>query len=408
MTDTIIEIKKPHFADYQKAILESDKRFTITEASTKSGKTFSHIYWLFEQAHKGTSGSEYWWCAPIYSQAEIAFKRMRRKVAGNTLYITNYSRLSITTPKGTVIVFKSAEHPDSLYGENVHAFVFDEFSRAKEEAWFALRTTITYTKAKGKFIGNVVGKNWAWKLARKAESGSDPEFEYFKITANQAVQAGILSQEEIDQARRDLPARIYKMLYEAEYTAVEGALWDWEMIENTRVSPQNCPELHRIAVAIDPAVTSEKDSDETGIIIGGRAIDGSIYILEDGSGIFTPQSWASKAIAAYHRLKADRIIAEVNNGGDLVETVIRNIDPNISYESVHASRGKITRAEPVVALYEQKRVHHVGILPALEDQMTSWAGAKGEKSPDRVDALVWLVSFLMGSKFYDANDVGVV
>jgi len=349
--NTVIEIKRPIFTDYQKAILKSEKRFTITEASTKVGKTWSHILWLFEESHKGKAGQNYWWIAPTFSQSEIAFKRLYQKVIASGVYIVNYSKLTITTPIGTVIIFKSADNPSTLYGENVHAFVFDEFSRAKEEAWFALRTTITYTKAKGKFIGNVVGKNWAWKLARKAESGSDPEFEYFRITANQAVQAGILSQGEIDQARRDLPARIYKMLYEAEYTAVEGALWDWEMIENTRVSPQNCPELHRIAVAIDPAVTSEKDSDETGIIIGGRAIDGSIYILEDGSGIFTPQSWASKAIAAYHRLKADRIIAEVNNGGDLVETVIRNIDPNISYESVHASRGKITRAEPVVALY---------------------------------------------------------
>lgn len=406
MTNTTIEIKKPRFADYQKAILESEKRFTITEASTKSGKTFSHIYWLFELAHKGQEGHEYWWIAPIFSQAEIAFKRLRRRVARSGMYPSNLSRMSITTPINTIIVFKSAENPDSLYGENVHGFVFDEFSRAKEEAWFALRTTVTYTRAKGKFIGNVVGKNWAWKLARKAESGLEPEFEYFKITASQAVRAGILQQSEIEQARRDLPARVFKMLYEAEYTAVEGALWDWEMIEDNRV--QASPELHRIAVAIDPAVTSNKDSDETGIIIGGRCVNGHVYILEDQSGTYTPQGWATKALAAYRRHEADRIVAEVNNGGDLVETVIRNIDKFISYESVHASRGKTTRAEPIVALYEQGRVHHVGTLPELEDQMTSWAGAKGDPSPDRIDALVWLVTFLIGMKVYDDNDTGVV
>ena len=406
MIDTI-QIKRPHYTDYQKAIIGSPKRFTITEASTKCGKTFSHLFWLFEEAHKGQSGWEYWWVAPVYSQAEIAFKRLQRKIAEYPgLYIVNLSKPSITTPIGTIITFKTADNPATLYGENVHAFVFDEFSRAKEEAWFALRTTITYTQAKGKFIGNVVAKNWAWNLARKAEKGEDPDFEYFKITAQQAVKAGILKQEEIEQARKDLPARIFKMLYEAEYAEVEGALWTWDMIDGSRISKKECPDLIRLAVAIDPAVTSNKDSDETGIVIGGRAADGSIYILDDASGTYTPQGWATIALEKYYDFKADRIIAEVNNGGDLVETVIRNIDRNISYDSVHASRGKITRAEPVVALYEQKRVHHVGSLPKLEDQMTSWAGSLGEKSPDRVDALVWLVTFLM--EYKGSNDFEVV
>lgn len=387
-----IEIARPHFADYQKRIVESEKRFSVTEASTKCGKTFSHIFWLFEEAHKGQPGWEYWWVAPVYSQAEIAFKRLTRKVAESGAYGINLSKLIITTPIGTIISFKSADNPNTLYGENVHAFVFDEFSFAKEEAWFALRTTITYTKAKGKFIGNVVAKNWAWNLARKAELGLDPDFDYFKITAHQAAEAGILSAKEIEQARKDLPARIFKMLYEAEYSEVEGAFWTWDMIEDNRV--KIVPDLIRIGVAIDPAVTSTKNSDETGIIVGGRSKDGHFYILEDLSGIYTPQGWASRALSAFDNWKADRMIAEVNNGGDLVETVIRNIDKSISYTSVHASRGKVIRAEPVVALYEQKKIHHVGLFPKLEDQMTTWAGKKGEKSPDRVDALVWLIAFL--------------
>jgi len=399
-----IEIEKLQLTDYQKAIIYSPKRFTVTEAATKVGKTLSHLYWLFEQAHQGQSTYEYWWVAPVYSQAEIAFKRLLHKVIESGAYGINMSKLAITTPIGTVITFKSADNPATLYGENVHAFVFDEYSRAKEEAWFALRTTVTYTKAKGKFIGNVVARNWAWNLARKAEYGLDPDFEYFKVTAHQAVESGILSAEEVERARKDLPARQFKMLYEAEFTEIEGALWTWDLIEQSRMNSH--PDLVRIAVAIDPAVTSTKESDETGIIVGGEDKDGAFYIIEDLSGIYTPQVWATKALMAYERWKADRIVAEVNNGGDLVETVLRNIDKSVSYQKVNASRGKVRRAEPVEALYEQQRVHHVGSFPKLEDQMTTYTGDVRDQSPDRMDALVWLVTYLMGNK--KENDFWIV
>jgi phage terminase large subunit-like protein len=388
-----ITIKRPKFTEYQKNILMSEKRFTVTEASTKCGKTFSHIYWLFEEAHKGKEGEFFWWIAPVFGQAEIAFKRMARKVAESGAYIINLSKLTITTPLGTIIAFKSADNPNTLYGENVYAFVFDEYSRAKEEAWFALRSTITFTKGKGKFIGNVVARNWAYELARKAESGTDPDFEYFKITAYEAVDAGILDISEIEQAKRDLPSRIFKMLYLADFSEIEGALWSYDLIDSARVT--QAPDMVRIVIAIDPAVTSNKDSDETGIIVAGKGSDGAIYVFEDLSGIYTPQEWAGKVLFAYEKHKADRIIAEVNNGGDMVETILRNYEKNISYDSVHATKGKFTRAEPVQALYEQKRVHHVGVLNKLEEQMTSWAPMT-DKSPDRVDALVWAVTYLMG------------
>jgi len=173
---------------------------------------------------------------------------------------------------------------------------------------------------------------------------------------------------------------------------IEGAMWSSKMIETDRV--KEAPELKEIIIAIDPAVTSNKNSDETGIVAVGKGIDNDFYILNDYSGIFSPKSWAQRAINNYNQLEANKIIAEVNNGGDLVETVIHDIDNTIAYKSVHASRGKATRAEPVVSLYEQHRVHHVGSLPKLEDQMVTWAPNTGEKSPDRVDALVWGVTYL--------------
>jgi predicted phage terminase large subunit-like protein len=386
--------KRPKFSDYQKKILESKKRFTITEASTKSGKTFSHIFWLYEEAHKGKPGWEYWWCAPVYSQAEIAFKRMARKVAASGIYqIRSSNPLSITTPLGTIITFKTADNPNTLYGENVHAFVFDEYSRAKEEAWFALRTTITYTKAKGKFIGNVVAKNWAWDMARKAESGNDPDFEYFKVTAYQAVEAGILSLSEVEQAKKDLPPRVFKMLYLAEFSEIEGALWTWETIEKNRII--ELPELIRIVVAVDPAVTSNVGSDETGIIVVGKAINGHLIVIGDYSGKYTPEQTSRRIMQAYNEHKANIVVGEVNNGGDFIESVLQLVGGGVSYKSVHAARGKATRAEPIAFIYSQGRVNHYGRYQKLEDQMISWSPNTGDKSPDRIDALCWGCHYLL-------------
>lgn len=372
-------------ADYQSRILESPKRFTITEASTKCGKTFSHIWWIFREAHKESEqeGWEWWWVAPVYGQTEIAFKRIMRKVANSGHYKINMQKLTITTPRGVVMGFKSADNPNSLYGENVRGFVFDEFSRAKEEAWFALRSTITYTQGKGKFIGNVTSRNWAWKLARKAESGDDPDFDYFRVTAYDAVEAGILSLEEVERARRDLPARIFKMLYLAEFSEVDGALWKFEIIEPFRVIAP--PVLNDIIISVDPSGSGESGSDEAGIVAVG-AKDGEGYVLQDRSGVMSPTGWATVAIEMYHALKADSIVAEANQGWEMVRTVIHGIDRHIPVRLVNATRGKILRAEPIVAKYEQGKVHHVGMLPELEDQMTTWV--KGDKSPGRIDALV--------------------
>lgn len=204
---------------YQKKILESPARYTVTEASTKTGKTFSHIYWLFKEAHKpyNKEGYNHWWVAPVYSQAEIAFNRMKRRVAKNPYYKINASKLTITTPLGSIIWFKSAEKPDNLYGDDVYSCVFDEFTRAREAAWFAIRSTLTATKGKCKFIGNAKGtKNWGYKLGQKAKSGNLTEWEYFKITAYDAVEEGILELDEIESAKRDLPERIFNELYLAE------------------------------------------------------------------------------------------------------------------------------------------------------------------------------------------------
>ena len=179
-----------------------------------------------------------------------------------------------------------------------------------------------------------------------------------------------------------------------------GALWNRGQIEETRwPAHRNVPELVRVVIAIDPAVSSGEEADETGIIVAGKDANGHGYVLADQSGRYPPTEWAKTAVRLYHGHKADRIVAEVNNGGDLVEATVRMIDPNVAYSAVRASRGKVVRAEPVAALYEQRRIHHIGAFPTLEDQCCSFTSDFDRKaagfSPDRVDALVWALTELL-------------
>jgi len=172
------------------------------------------------------------------------------------------------------------------------------------------------------------------------------------------------------------------------------ALWQRDAIDATRV--REAPELRRVVVAIDPAVTARDDSDETGIVVAAIGEDGRGYVLADRSGRYKPDEWARVAMRAFDEFKADRIVAEGNQGGDMVAHVLRTAWADAPIRIVHASRGKVARAEPVAALYEQGRVSHVGAFPLLEDQLTGWS--PGGPSPDRLDALVWALTELFLGK----------
>lgn len=188
---------------------------------------------------------------------------------------------------------------------------------------------------------------------------------------------------------------------------IEGALWNNAMLDNNRVT--HLPELRRILVSIDPAVSTNKASNETGIIVVGEGVDNHYYPLMDVSGIYSPLEWAMKAIHQYERHKASAIVCEVNNGGDLVEANLRAAGFTGRVIKVHATKGKATRAEPVVGMYEQNKVHHLGHLPGLESQMLTW-DPKSEDSPDRIDALVWAVTELINgvSNWDDVSELGRV
>jgi predicted phage terminase large subunit-like protein len=175
----------------------------------------------------------------------------------------------------------------------------------------------------------------------------------------------------------------------------DGALWTRAMVDAARIAPADRPELRRVVVAIDPAVTARAGSDETGMIVAGIGYDGRAYVIRDASGRMTPDQWARRAVHLYETHRADRIVAEVNNGGDLVAVTLRTVNDRVAFKAVTASKGKRIRAEPVAALYEQGRVSHVGGgFSALEDQMCNWVPAGADPSPDRLDALVWAITEL--------------
>lgn len=176
-------------------------------------------------------------------------------------------------------------------------------------------------------------------------------------------------------------------------TDVPGALWTRDRLEHNRV--REAPALLRLVVAIDPSGGATDGHAEVGIVAAGRGADGHGYILRDVSERLAPERWARRAVTLYHDLKADRLIAEANFGGDMVESTIKTIDPNVPVKLVTASRGKRLRAEPVSSLDEQGKIHIVGALPMLEDQLCNWQPDSGDPSPDRLDAMVWAITDLL-------------
>lgn len=212
----VITYKRPPLTAYQLDALFCSERYGVVEATSKAGKTVGAMAWLLEEAlEHGAANRNYWWIGPIYAQAKIAFRRMKHGLP-RQLYTANEAELTLTLFNGALIWFKGGDAPDSLYGEDVYAAVIDEATRVKEESWHAIRSTLTATRGPLRIIGNVKGRrNWAYLMARRAESG-EPNMHYAKITAMDAVAAGILDSDEVEDARRQLPDAVFRELYMAE------------------------------------------------------------------------------------------------------------------------------------------------------------------------------------------------
>jgi phage terminase large subunit-like protein len=308
------------------------------------------------------------------------------------------SKRRLTWPNGAIATLYNAVEPDQLRGPQHDAAWCDELAKWQyaQDTWdqlqFGLRlgdnpqTCITTTPRPILLLKNIM-KEPGTVITR----GS---------TLNNAANLAAKFLERI--VRKYQGTRLGRQELDAEILEdLEGALWRRSVIDEHRRKLHEIPELQRIVIAIDPATSSEDDSNETGIIAAGLGADGDGYVLDDVSGIFAPLEWASEAISLYRARQADRVVAEVNNGGDMVENTLRMVDRNVSYGRVWASKGKFVRAEPVSSLYQQGRVHHVGAFTRLEDQMCAFTADFDRKamgySPDRMDALVWALTELMVS-----------
>nr|WP_319948806.1 terminase family protein [uncultured Shimia sp.] len=307
-------------------------------------------------------------------------------------------RKRLVWPNGAIAQLFSAHDPEGLRGPQFDAAWVDELAKWKKgaDAWdmlqFGLRlgdnpqVCVTTTPRNVGVLKELLAR--ASTVVTHAATEVNKAFlaESFLREVQQKYAGTRLGRQELEGVLLD---------------DVEGALWTTGMLERQR--KQNTPELDRIVVAVDPPVTGHAGSDECGILVVGVKMAGDIgdwqvYVLEDATiRAASPTAWAHVAVAAMDSWNADRLVAEVNQGGDLVAEVIRQVDPNVPYKAVHAARGKVVRAEPVAALYEQGRVFHVGDLGALEDQMCqmSLQGFQGKGSPDRVDALVWAIHELV-------------
>ena len=306
-------------------------------------------------------------------------------------------RRRLTWPNGAIATLYSAEEPDRLRGPQHDGALLDELASWRNPATFDMlmfglrlgqhpRTIIATTPRPTKLVRQILAREGHDVVITRGSTYENapnlaPAFFTQIVSRYEGTRLG----------RQELNAEVLM--------DVPGALWSLDQIDSAR--REHAPDLARVVVAIDPAVSSKEGNDETGIIVAGRDEKGHGYVIEDLSGRYDPAGWARTAINAYWRHSADRIVAETNQGGDMVENTIRTIDENVSYSAVHASRGKFIRAEPIAALYEKLRVHHIGTFPELEDQMSSFVADIDRAklgSPDRVDALVWAMTELMGER----------
>jgi phage terminase large subunit-like protein len=318
------------------------------------------------------------------------------------LYRKNETRHTIELPGSEQrIRAKTAWNADTLRGDYADELILDEWQLMNEEAWGVVgapmlmdndgHAIFIYTppSLSSRSTSKADDPQHAAKLFKKAEKDETGRWQTFHF---KSMDNPYISAEAVQEMAQDMTALAYRMEVEAEdVDEAPGAYWTRAMLDNGRVG--RAPDFQRVLVGVDPSATS--GGDEAGIIVGGRLGD-EAYIIADKSLQGSPRAWASAAVNAYHDFNADCIVAESNNGGEMVSLTIKTVDPSVKVKLVHASRGKLTRAEPIASIYEHGRGHHVGSFPQLEDEMCLWM--PGDPSPNRMDAMVWCLTELMEKK----------
>ena len=359
------------------------------------GKTRSGAEWVLEGALSHPS-SDWAVVAPTFGAARdvcaegpggiLAVARPGEVVH----YVRSLGEIRLSN--GSRIFTRSADEPDRLRGFNLSGAWCDELALFRYPAvWYEAlvpavrhppaRICVTTTPRPTGLLKDLLGRRDGSVVVSRGRTWENAA--NLSATALTELQARY---EGTRLGRQELEGELLE--------DVEGALWTLSMFDDSRV--ETAPELERVVVGVDPSVSAQGTGDETGIVVAGiadRGQDARYYVLADASLSGSPHAWALKVASVYDRHRADRVVVEVDQGGGLVEDTLRAVDANLPVRTVNAKRSKQLRAEPIVALYERGKVHHVGILPQLEEQMTTWVPGIG-RSPDRVDALVYALTGL--------------
>lgn len=417
MKEAIVKLPKPH--PKQLCFIRSKAKRKVVRAGRRGGKTVGVGIYSVE---KFLAGHRVLYAAPTSEQIQRFWATVTRALADpidKKIYYKNETE-HIIEVKGTEnrIRAKTAWNADSLRGDYADELILDEWQLMNEDAWGLVgapmlldnngNATFIYTPPSlhSRSASKANDPQHAAKLFRKARELEKKRPDRWATFHFSSMDNPHISKEALDEITSDMTSLSYRMEILAEdIDEAPGALWTRATLEDNRVL--SAPEMSKIVVAIDPATTTA--GDDAGIIVAGSAAE-HIYLLEDNTIQGSPLTWAKEALKAYYKNKANLIVAEKNQGGEMVELTIRQAEitlengavlcgKDVPVKLVHASRGKIVRAEPVAAKYEKGAVHHVGSFPQLEDELCLYLS--GDPSPNRLDALVWGVTELMGNDFFD-------
>lgn len=401
-----VNLRRPH--PQQAEFLDDETKRKVLRAGRRSGKTTAVA---IQAVQEFLRGGRVLYAVPTVEQIERFWYEVKQALCSAVDAGVFYKNESshIVGLKGTEqrIRAKTAWNADSLRGDFADLLILDEFQSMNEDTWQLVgapmlldndgNAVLVYTPPSAASVSFSKARDvmHAAKLFKKAAADTTGRWKTFHFTSHDNP---YISTKALDDVAGDMSARAYRQEILAEdIDSVPGALWTFDMVEALRVF--QAPKMSNVVVAWDPATTSTTRSDEHGIIICGRGLEDKPagYVLGDVSGIYTPDEALEVVLKAVRRFDANRIIAETNQGGDMISSLLRTKDISVPYTGKAVSASKRARAEPVSAMYEQGRVRHVGIYTELERQMTTWQGPPGP-SPNRLDALVQGISFLFGLK----------
>ena len=397
MPEYEIHLPEPH--PKQDAFIHCGKKRIVCRAGRRSGKTVGVSMLAVE---KFLSGKRILYGSPTSEQVDrfwaTVTRALNEPIKAGIFHKNETEHIIELVGTEQRIRAKTCWSPDTLRGDYADILILDEWQMMNEATWGEVGAPMmldsngdvifiyTPPSLHNRSVTKANDPQHAAKLYKKAMADTTGRWAVFNFTSHDNPH---LSKEALSDITKDMTSLAYRMEIMAEdVDEAPGALWTRDNIEAGRVF--DIPDFSRVIVGVDP--TASSSGDEAGIITAGLYKE-HCYTLADDSCQGSPQTWATAAVTAYHKHKADLIVAEKNNGGEMVEAVIKQVDPKVKVKLVWASRGKATRAEPISAMSEQGRDHHVGSFPELEDELCLWI--PGDDSPNRLDAKVWAYTELM-------------